>query len=111
MCEPEEEGKKLSKRPLSSALHWVLVASVLELIQRPQNYAKTVWRTWARTVATAASLSSGKETLPASSQDGHVCEAHSTTRNPVTPEAALGRQGSGNPWGKESDQRAATCQL
>lgn len=50
-------------------------------------------------------------TLPASSQDGHVCEAHSTTRNPVTPEAALGRQGSSNPWEKESDQRAATCQL
>lgn len=44
MCEPEEEGKRLSKRPLSSALHWVLVASVLELIQRPQNYAKTEWR-------------------------------------------------------------------
>lgn len=44
MCEPEEKGKKLSKRPLSSALHWVLVASVLELIQRPQNYAKTEWR-------------------------------------------------------------------
>lgn len=40
MCEPEEEGKKLGKRPLSSALHWVLVASVLELIQRPQNYAE-----------------------------------------------------------------------